>query len=178
METVQEVTTSKWNNTITTWIKNDLIKAIWWKFHEERRKTRLNKNWRYEPRIESTTDEWWITQHNWETKVDIANTDFEDLPINRKNENLQAANIVFELLYDRIQKKEEITPELIEEMAKRIHEKRLERNGEEWSFSNQRVKYEELSEEEKQKDRNQILRAIEIIKKKIWEDYFNWKKHK
>jgi hypothetical protein len=59
---------------------------------------------------------------------------------------------------------EEITSEMIDEMSKIVHIKWLERNWVKWSFENQRVDYENLSEEEKEKDRIQIKLAIQIIK--------------
>jgi hypothetical protein len=34
--------------------------------------------------------------------VDIANTKFEDLPSNRKYENLQAAKVAVNLVYERV----------------------------------------------------------------------------
>jgi hypothetical protein len=34
--------------------------------------------------------------------VDIANTKFEDLPSNRKYENLQAAKVAVDLIYDKV----------------------------------------------------------------------------
>jgi hypothetical protein len=56
---------------------------------------------------------------------------------------------------------------MIEEMSKIVHEKWLERNWVKWSFENQRVAYQNLSEEEKVKDRIQIELAIQIIKSEI-----------
>jgi hypothetical protein len=58
---------------------------------------------------------------------------------------------------------EKISNEMIEEMSNIVHEKWLERNWIEWSFENQRVSYENLSDEEKEKDRVQIKTAIEVI---------------
>ena len=52
-------------------------------------------------------------------------------------------------------------------MSKIVHEKWLKRNGIQWSFENQRVDYEKLSDEEKEKDRVQIKLAIQIIKSEI-----------
>jgi hypothetical protein len=34
--------------------------------------------------------------------VDIANTEFEDLPSNRKYENFEAAKVVVNLLYEKV----------------------------------------------------------------------------
>lgn len=144
---------------------------LWSKFHEERRKSRLKSDWTYEPRIEKATDQEWISQHNWQTEVDIANTNFEDLPSNRRYENLEAAKVAIGLIFEKVSKWEKITQKMIEEMSERVHNKRLERNWTEWSFENQRVPYEQLSEEEKAKDRNQVIRAIETVTnwKSQWE---------
>ena len=158
--------------------KKDLIESIWSKFHEERRKSLKKSDWTYESRIEQVTDQEWIQQHNWQTEIDLANTNFEDLPQEWKHENLEAAKVVVELVYDKVANWEEITPEMIEEMARVVHDKRLERNWTEWSFENQRVSYDQLDEEEKVKDRNQVKRAIEVIKQNESSRYFDWQSHK
>lgn len=116
--------------------------------------------------IEKSGDEKWIKEH-WTNKVDIANTKFEDLPSNWKYENIEAAKIAVLLVYKKVVNWEEITSEMIEEMSKLVHEKRLERNWIKWSFENQRVDYEDLSEEEKAKDRVQIEIAIKIISEEL-----------
>ena len=116
--------------------------------------------------IEKSEDKEWNMKH-WTDAVDIANTKFEDLPSNRKYENFEAAKVAVDLLYDKVVSWEEIDPEVIEEMSKIVHKKRLERNWIDWSFENQRVDYENLSEEEKSKDRIQIELAIQIIKSEI-----------
>jgi hypothetical protein len=148
-------------------VMKSLTEKIWSKFHEERRKSMIKSDWTCETRIEGTTDQEWINNHNWETKVDIINTKFEDLPNDRKKENLEAANVVINLVYKKIEDWEEITPEMIEEMSEIVHNERLKRNWISWSFENQRVEYQDLTEGEKSKDRNQIIRAIEIIKNKF-----------
>ena len=163
---------------IKTWPEIEQISQILWsRFHEERRQSRLQSDWTYAPRVEKTSDQTWISQHNWQTEVDIANTPFEDLPSDWKSENLEAAKVAVGLVYDIVKKWEKVTSEMIEKMAEIVHNKRLERNWIEWSFENQRVHYEQLSEVEKEKDRNQLLQAIETVKQ--WNtDYFNWKPHK
>jgi hypothetical protein len=89
------------------------------------------------------------------------------LPSNRKYENLQAAKVAVDLIYDKVVNWEDINSEMIEEMSEVVHEKWLERNWVEWSFENQRIAYEKLSEEEKEKDRIQIEIAIQIISEEI-----------
>jgi ribosome-associated toxin RatA of RatAB toxin-antitoxin module len=60
--------------------------------------------------------------------VDIANIEFEDLPSNWKYENLEAAKVAVDLVYDKVVNSEEINSKMIEEMSKIVHEKWLERN--------------------------------------------------
>ena len=139
------------------------VKKIAWIFHESWRKSRIDKNGVCESIMEKSEDEEWTKKHRTEM-VDIVNTKFEDLPSNWQRENLEAAKVAVGLVYKRVVSWEEITSEMIEEMAGVVHIKWLERNWVKWSFENQRVDYENLSEEEKEKDRAQIELAIQIIK--------------
>ena len=140
----------------------DIIQRVASIFHENWRSSKLHKDGTYESVIEESSDEDWINKH-WTKIVDIANTNFEDLPINWKYENLQVAKVVVELVYEKIIAGKKITPEMVEEMSKIVHTKWLERNWKEWSFKNQRVPYEQLSEEEKEKDRTQVKMVIQFI---------------
>lgn len=143
---------------------DNISQILWSKFHDEWRKSMAQEDWTYASRIEKVLDENWIQQHNWKTEVDIVNTEFEDLPSNRKYENLEAAKVAISLVSEKVLHWEEINSESLEEMAEIVHNKWLERNWMEWSFDFQRVSYDQLSEEEKAKDRNQLLQAIEIVK--------------
>ena len=142
--------------------KAEIIQEVASTFHEEWRKNRLQDDWTYKPMIEKSKDETQNKKH-WTDTVDIANTDFIDLPDNWKYENIEAAKVAVDLVYEKILNLEKISSETIEEMSNIVHEKWLERNWIEWSFENQRVSYEDLSEEEKEKDRIQIKIAIEVI---------------
>ena len=146
--------------------KSDIIEKVASIFHERWRKNRLQNDGKYEPMIEKSEDEQWNMEH-WIDVVDIANTEFEDLPSNWKYENLEAAKVAVDLVYDKVVNSEEINSKMIEEMSKIVHEKWLERNWVKWSFENQRVAYQNLSEEEKVKDRIQIELVIQIIKSEI-----------
>jgi hypothetical protein len=77
---------------------------------------------------------------------------------------LEAAKVAISLVYEKVLHWEEISSESLEEMAEVVHNKWLERNWTTWSFEFQRVSYDQLSEEEKAKDRDQLLQAIEIVK--------------
>jgi len=142
--------------------KSEIIQKVASTFHEEWRKNRLQSDWTYKPMIEKSEDETRIKEH-WTDTVDIANTDFENLPDNWKYENIEAAKVAVDLVYEKILNLEKISIETIEEMSNIVHEKRLERNWIDWSFENQRVSYKDLSEKEKEKDRLQVKTAIEII---------------
>ena len=147
--------------------KERFTESMWSDLHEEWRKGRKKEDWTYEPRIKETKDTEWISK-NWTNQVDIANTKFEDLPSDWKYENLEAAKVAVDLVYDKISKWEKITPEILEEMSAKVHEERLKRNSwaKWWELD---VSYDKLPEVEKVKDRNQVLQAIE----KVW-----WKEKK
>lgn len=144
--------------------KSEIIQEVASTFHEEWRKNRLQSDWTYKPMIEKSEDEK-RTEKHWTDTLDIANTAFEDLPNNWQHENIQAAKVAVDLVYEK--DLEKITAETIEELSQIVHEKRLERNWIAWSFENQRVSYKELSEEEKAKDRIQIEIAIKILKQSL-----------
>ena len=141
--------------------KSDIIERVASIFHEKWREARL-----YKSMIEKSEDKEWNMKH-WTEVVDIANTEFEDLPSNRKHENFEAAKVVVDLVYDKVVNWEEVDSEMIEGMSKIVHEKWLERNWVQWSFENQRVDYVNLSEEEKAKDRIQVELAVQIVKSEM-----------
>ena len=145
---------------------SDIIGKVASAFHEKWRESRLQTDGKYKAMIEKSEDEEWNMGH-WTNVVDIANTKFEDLPSNRKYENFEAAKVVVNLVYEKVINWEKVNSKMIEEMSKIVHEKWLKRNWVQGSFENQRVDYENLSEEEKAKDRAQIQLAIKIIKSEI-----------
>lgn len=142
--------------------KQILAESMGSDLHEGWRRWRLKEDGTYEPRIIETKDAERIRKY-WTNQVDIANTKFEDLPLDRKYENLEAAKVAVDLVYDKISKWEDISPKLLEEMSAKVHEERLKRNPRaKWSELDKL--YYELPESEKLKDRDHILQAIE----KIW----------
>ena len=100
--------------------KSEIIKNVASAFHEEWRKNRQMDNGKYKPMIEKSEDEERTIKH-WTNVVDIANTNFEDLPSNRKYENLQAAKVAIDLVYDGILVWEKFTVEDIEKMSEVVH---------------------------------------------------------
>lgn len=167
-----EVLTSLWERIGVTFnsiemAKNYFAESMWSDLHEEWRKTRLQEDWTYEPRWKKSKDQEWTERH-WTDDVDIANTSFADLPSNWKYENLEATKVAIELVFDLVVKWEEITEEMIGEMATIVHEKWLERNqrvfDKEYGNPVLAQEYAKLPEEEKEKDRVQVRQAIAKIK--------------
>lgn len=62
-------------------------------FHEDWRKTRLNEDGSFEPRVKTTKDMAWIEAQGTD-QVDIANTDYENLPSDMQAENKAAAKVI------------------------------------------------------------------------------------
>lgn len=65
--------------------------------HNDWRQSRLQDDLSYEPRVKTTKDEAWIASHGTD-QVDIANTDFAELPSDWQAENKAAATVVVGLL--------------------------------------------------------------------------------
>lgn len=117
--------------------------------HEEWRRPRSLE---FEPRIKKTTDEKWIKE-NGTDQVDIANTDFNDLPSDWQEENMAAAVAVTNAV--------EQSP-TVESAAAKVHDAWLDRHGrEEWvKEAGLDVPYDQLPAEEKEKDRSQVMTML------------------
>jgi|FLOH01.1.fsa_nt_gi hypothetical protein len=97
-------------------------------------------------------------------QVDIANTTFGDLPPKWQHENREAAqaaqvSVLRELLNDQ----HNTTEDLIEAVSVRVHASWVERNKQ-WAPDELTVPFDQLNEEEKEKDRvvaRAALRAID-----------------
>lgn len=134
--------------------------------HEAWRETRKQEDGKYEPRMKKTKDEDWIKQHGTD-EVDIANLSFEQLPSDWQYENLEAAKVAVEQVYDKQMRNPDLAREYLEQMSSKVHEAWLSRNDwvydEEYGNPDQAKPYEELSEEEKDKDRAQIRQAMRTV---------------
>lgn len=123
----------------------------------------------YEPRIKKTKDQAYIDAHGGNNEVDIANLSFAELPSDWQFENLEAAKVAINQVYDVMMGDTPVTKEQIEAMSSVVHDEWLKRNS--WVFDpeygnpDQAKPYQELSAEEKAKDRNQIKEAMtKVIK--------------
>jgi hypothetical protein len=128
--------------------------------HEEWRAPRRLKDGTFEPRWKKTTDPKYVRKHGED--VDIANTDYKDLPREWRYENEATARVVVEQIAGARKRKVDLD---VEEASKNVHIAWLERNGE-WAPPEQKLPFEELSAEEQDKDRVMVLKGRELFEGK------------
>ncbi|MEI6479311.1 MAG: hypothetical protein WCO21_00570 [bacterium] len=142
------------------------IKSLGSQLHEEWRKPRYREDSKdYEPRIKKTKDEAWSQAHGRAVEVDIANTPYEDLPSEWQGENKISAEVAVTEFEKAVEAGMPLDESFIEAASSTLHDKWLERNGS-WAPAEQNKPYTELSEEEKEKDRVIIRKAVEVCRKK------------
>lgn len=149
------------------------------------------KNWQSqngdEPRWKDTKDEKWISKHGTD-KVDIAHTDFNQLPKDWQKDNVLGANSAMKAVQEQIaeQLKESVDynngvirtgPEVfskenidkcsidIEKASAKVHDAWVKRNGaQDWVKETGLDKpYAELPEDEKEKDRAFVKLVISLM---------------
>ena len=151
-----------------TIVKNALSYSLGSDLHEAWRAPRKRNDGTFEPKIKKAKDEAWILAHGTD-EVDIANCSFEELPSNWQYENLEAARVAVNCVYDKVVKGEEITEEEAEQMASVIHDEWLKRNDyirgpvEQGGNPALAVPYEQLSREEQLKDLAQLPPAVKKV---------------
>lgn len=134
--------------------------------HEEERKTKLREDGTYESNIEKTIDEDWILEHGTD-EVDIENCTFDELPKDWQKENLLAARLAIDLVFDKAIEGQPIFDDELEEMSSTIHDEWMKRNHPVNEKENEEPKltvpYKDLPQEEKAKDKIQLVQAITKI---------------
>lgn len=127
-------------------MSNNIVDQIASVLHDEWRAQRLLADGSYEPRIKDD---------GAGGTVDIANTDYVNLPEKWQAENKAAAWLVAAAI--------QANPEgTIDDLAAVVHTDWLSRNGE-WAPAEQALPYAELSEDEKEKDRAVVRVALSVI---------------
>lgn len=130
--------------------------------HEVWRKSLQIMDGKYKPRVRKTTDQAWITKYNTD-QVDIANTDYVNLPLDWQAENYATAAVITDAIEYATAKNIELDDKFVETTSNVVHIKWLERHGDNVSKS-QGVTYESLNEREKAKDRDMVIKGIELYK--------------
>jgi hypothetical protein len=120
--------------------------------HDQWRENRKKEDGTYEPRMKDD---------GLGGQVDIANTDYINLPEKWQGENKIAAETIVNLVYGAKQEGKDINSlEFLEEASEAVHVEWMKRNPkEEWNAA-QHVPYAELPETEKQKDREHVILAV------------------
>lgn len=137
------------------------VAALGTAFHEDWRKTRQNEDGSFEPRVKGTKDESWI-EANGTDQVDIANTDYANLPADWQAENKAAAEVVVDIFEDRDGSVDLSDEETRNEVGAVVHDAWLSRN--EWARGGDLdVPFVELSEAEQSKDLDQVVVAQRIF---------------
>lgn len=144
-------------------IKEELTTEVGSLLHDEWRASRKKENGTFEPRVKKTKDQAW-TEKNGTDQVDIANTDYRDLPEDWKGENKASAEVAIGEIYKAGGKN--LDENFIEKASAAVHDAWRERNKS-WAPKEQMVEFDELSEEEKNKDRVMVEKAVEMFKKKM-----------
>lgn len=135
--------------------------------HEEWRAPRLRGDGTFEPRVKSTRDQEWVAAHGGVSEVDIANTDYAELPQDWQRENLAAARSVIHAIAGYVGNGGEVIdigPDhpALDEIASRVHVDWLLRNYE-WAPPELQVPYSELTFAEKEKDRAIVVAAADLL---------------
>ena len=128
---------------------------------EEWRANRLKSDGTYEPRVKYTTDESWIKIHGT-NQVDIANTEFDELPEDWQAENEAAAEEIVHILDEYGGIIDLADPSTRSEIGSRIHEAWLSRNV--WAKGSELdVPFDLLPAVEQAKDLDQVATALEVF---------------
>jgi|GEM_PF-6252546 len=149
--------------------------------HDAWRMTRKfdEKTGLYEPRLKPTIDETWIASRGGEASCDIANTSFDDLPADAQAENLASAQCAVTQAYKTAfyeKDNYDARPFLhfasnTDDAGAGIHDAWLDRNKSTAS-AGQKGDFDELTEEEKDKDRSIYIRAADVVAQRLKEGTF------
>lgn len=152
--------------------KEVAVQEVGSQLHDVWREPRKQADGSYEPREKTTADKVWIEKHGTDT-VDIANTDFKDLPQDWKQENEDAARVLVDLMRDSygfdwsVKDEDGKHTDEARHMASEVHERWLGRENNAWpKGGGLDVLFEKLPSEEQNKD----LAQVELINKLVHAD--------
>ena len=142
--------------------REEAVKTVASALHEDWRKTRLQEDGTFEPRIKPTKDEAWTAAHDGATEVDIANTSFEDLPSDWQAENQVAAGVVVDILQSANGQVDLTDEEQRNAVGDTIHSAWLARNN--WAAGGELdVPFAQLPPVEQAKDIDQMVIAQQVF---------------
>lgn len=148
-------------NEPTPEVRSLAVDTLAGEFHEDWRKTRLDENGAYEPRIKSTKDEAWIANHGTD-QVDIANSAYLDLPSDWQAENKAAAGVIVDIMHEYNGNVNLSDKEIRSAVGDKVHTAWLSRN--EWAKGGELdTPFDELSQVEQDKDIDQVVVAQRVF---------------
>jgi hypothetical protein len=116
-------------------------------------------NGKFEPRLKIVQDKAWISKHDGLQRVDIANSNYIDLPREWQRENFLAAKSAVLIIAKQLCENGLID---FEKAAALVHQEWLERNGTQ-ARESQKLAYNQLTESEKDKDRRVVQAVIDNL---------------
>ena len=146
-------------------IKEALSYEVSSELHETWRASRKLEDGSYESRHKKSKDEEWNIIHGTD-EADIANLSFKELPFNCKQDYLEEAEVVVNLVFDKAMTEDKINPKEIDDMASIIHNEWLKRNDwvldPDYGEPNLTV-FSKLDKKEQDKYKNQVISAIKKV---------------
>lgn len=132
------------------------------RLHDEWRAARRLSDGTFEPRIKKTTDKVWARRHGTD-EVDIANTRYDDLPADWQKENRESATVAVKAIDAARKNGTDLRHgDFMEDASEKVHDEWLRRNKD-WAPPEQSLKYGDLSEAEKEKDRVVVRQALDVL---------------
>ncbi|MBB4019685.1 hypothetical protein GGR16_004740 [Chelatococcus caeni] len=129
--------------------------------HDAWRAERRRADGGYEPRVKEVKDEAWMARSG-RTTIDIANTDYRDLPSDWQAENKASAEVAVDCVLKAFGQGGALDGAFVERAAEVVHDAWLARNGA-WAPEEQKLPYPQLTEAEKDKDRFWIRNAVALV---------------
>lgn len=155
-------------------VDQKMVTAISNVSHDVWRKPRWREESKdYEPRFKKTNDAVWSEKHGGATEVDIANSTYEELPSDWQAETKASVTLAVQEVEAAVNNKHSLDSAFIEGVAAKIHDAWRDRrrsegyseNDPKWEYAkSQMVDYVDLTEDEKQKDRDYVELAIKFWK--------------
>lgn len=147
--------------------REELTDELASRLHNEWRAPRLRDDGFYEERPKQVRDDQeWIAEHGTD-QVDIANTDYRDLPLDYRRENQESAKVALPLALDEyLAGRDPARAGFVEDASEQVHIAWLDRNRD-WAPPDQSLPYSRLSEEEKEKDRVVVRAAVDLINEQL-----------
>ncbi len=137
------------------------VEGVAIRLHDVWREPRLLGDGTYEPKFKPTTDKKWIKRHGTD-QVDIANNHYLHLPVDRQKEVKASARVAVRQIRQAKRNGVDLeSQEFMESASSKIHDAWLKRNLKS-AESDQKLPYPELTELEKQKDRDVLIEALKF----------------